>query len=104
MSNYELIRTAILGKQQIHADYQNRRRELCPHAIGHKNGKEQALFYQFGGESSKGIIVPGSDENWRCITISGLSNVSVHSGQWYSAENHGSAQTCVGEIDVEIPY
>lgn len=104
MSNYALIKSAIQNKQQIHATYKNMHRELCPHALGHKNGNEQALFYQFGGESSKGTIVPGDLANWRCLRVSELSDLSVHSGEWFSADNHGTAQTCVGEIDVEISY
>ena len=36
MSNYDLIRNAILGKQQVFANYDGHPRELCPHAIGTK--------------------------------------------------------------------
>ncbi|MFC0135509.1 hypothetical protein CR105_18180 [Massilia eurypsychrophila] len=102
MSTYDTIRDAILKKQHIYATYQGHRREFCPHAIGMKNGKPQALFYQFGGTSSKGPLIVGADENWRCITISGLSDVTSCSGVWYSADNHSTAQRCVGEIDVQI--
>lgn len=58
MSNYELIRNAILGKQQIFAVYDSHPRELCPHAIGTKNGRQQALFYQFGGSEVRALSFP----------------------------------------------
>jgi len=102
MSNYELIRNAILGKQQVFAVYDTYRRELCPHAIGTKNGRQQALFYQFGGSGSKGPVTPGGLSNWRCIPIDGLSNITVQSGEWHTAANHSKAQTCIDNIDIEI--
>jgi hypothetical protein len=55
MSNtYNAIRNAIANKQQVVATYKGHVREMCPHVIGTKNGREQALFYQFGGTSSSG--------------------------------------------------
>jgi hypothetical protein len=101
-STYDLIRSAILNKQQVVATYSGHVREMCPHVIGTKNGREQALFFQFAGTSSSGAIVPGSSDNWRCITINGLSNVSVRNGPWQTAANHSQPQTCVDEIDVQV--
>lgn len=77
---------------------------MCPHAIGIKNGRMQALFYQFGVESSSGIIVPDSPQNWRCIPIDGLTNVSVREGTWFTAANHSRPQTCIEKIFAEIAY
>lgn len=105
MSNaYNLIREAIMKKQQVVATYDGHVRELCPHAIGTKGGQEQALFYQFGGTSSSGPIIPDSPKNWRCIPIGGLSNVSVRPGPWHTSGNHSKAQTCVDNIDVEVQF
>lgn len=101
-SNYDLIRTAIQNKQQVFATFGGHVRELCPHVIGTKNGRPQALFYQFGGSSSSGSIAPGSPGNWRCLPIDGLSNVSVRAGQWHSGSNHSRPQTCVDIVDAEI--
>ena len=70
-NNYDLIAKAIKEKLQVTAFYQGFYREMCPHALGSKNGRKQALFYQFGGESSKGTVTPGSTFNWRCIPIGG---------------------------------
>lgn len=100
--NYDLIREAIKNKQQIIADYKGHYRELCPHAIGTKRGREQALFVQFGGSSESGLRNP--DRNWRCIPVSGLINVSIQSGEWYTAPNHSQPQNCIDEIDLEVAY
>ena len=105
MSTYDIVRGAILNKQQVIATYDGHHREMCPHVIGHKNGKEQALFYQFGGTGSSGPIqFDGSPANWRCIPIDGLTNVSVRDGEWHTAQSHSKRQTCVDSVDVEVAH
>ena len=103
-TTYNLIRQAILNKQQVIASYNGYYREMCPHVIGTKNGREQALFYQFGGNSRSGLESTGSPNNWRCIPIEGLENVSVREGKWHSYSRHTRPQRCVDEIDVEVEY
>lgn len=102
--SYLLIRQAIAEKKQIFADYQGYPRQMCPHVIGTTAGKEQALFYQFGGLSSKGAVTHNSENNWRCMPISGLTNIRIQEGPWYTAENHSRQQTCVQQIDLEVVF
>lgn len=101
-SNYDLISKAIKEKLQITAIYQGHYREMCPHALGKKRDKYQALFYQFGGSGSKGPVTPDSPLNWRCIPIEGLTDIKLHSGEWHTAQNHSQAQTCIDQIDIEV--
>lgn len=103
-STYNLIRQAIIEKKQVFATYNGHQRELCPHVIGTKNGRQQALFYQFGGTSSSRPIAPeaGSEKNWRCIPIDGLRDVEIREGQWYTSSDHTRSQTCVDVVDVEV--
>jgi hypothetical protein len=104
-ANYQIIRSAIQNKQQIVATYKGLIRELCPHVIGTKAGREQALFYQFGGQSESRPIEPtGSPANWRCVPVDGLSNLSARTGAWHTASDHSKKQTCVDNVDVEITY
>ena len=72
---------------------------MCPHALGTKNGRRQALFFQFAGESNRGLP-PGGD--WRCLPLDGLSDVSLHKGSWYTDDRYDQVQTCVDEIDVAV--
>lgn len=105
MSTYAIVRQAIHDKHQITAVYDGYYREMCPHAIGEKNGREQALFYQFGGETSKGPIKdPTAENNWRCLELSKLSNVTAVPGAWYSADNHSTASTCIDDIHAEVDF
>ena len=105
MSTYTTIKQAIISKQQVVATYDGHVREMCPHVIGTKDGREQALFYQFGGTSGSRPIEPaGSPKNWRCIPIDGLSGVSVRDGAWHTATDHSKRQTCVDHVDVEVEH
>lgn len=82
----ELIRTAIRQKRQIHGVYQNRRRELCPHALGRDDdGEWKLVAYQFGGESSQRLSPDGSADNWRCLFVSRLQHVELVKGPWHTA-------------------
>ncbi len=102
---YQIVRQAIIEKHQVIADYDGYLREMCPHVIGRKKGREQALFYQFDGDSKSGLDpAPESPKNWLCIPIDGLSGVSTQAGIWHTAPNHSRPQTCVDEIDVEVSY
>jgi hypothetical protein len=104
VSAYEIVRDAILNKRQIVAIYNGHYREMCPHVLGTKNGRRQALFYQFGGTSSTGLAPPGSMDNWRCILVDRLQEIAVRDGAWHSAPNHSRPQTCVDLIDVEVTF
>ena len=84
--------------------YEGHYREMCPHAIGTKNGREQALFIQFGGSSSSAGEVTPDDAKWRCIPIGGLTQVDVQDGEWHTLDDHSQPQTCVGDIDLEVEY
>ncbi len=97
MGVYELVRWAILEKQQVHADYKDYYMQMCPHVIGWKNGKAHALFYQFAGQSSSGNL-----PQWRCMDSDEVSNVSVVAGPWHTGQGQNQPQTCVDEIDAEV--
>ena len=82
--------------------YTGHYREMCPHTIGLKNNRPQALFYQFAGGSSSGLPEEGQ---WRCMPIPGLSEVNIRLGEWHtSPDEHTQPQTCVDVIDVEVEY
>lgn len=98
---YAIVRDAIQHKLQVIAIYKGYRREMCPHLIGRsKTGLEQALFYQFGGQSSQALQPDGHPRNWRCISLAELSDISTRQGTWHSAPNQSMPQNCVTEIDL----
>lgn len=102
-SNYEIIRHAILKRKSVSCFYNGYRRKMSPHVIGLKNGRLQALFYQYGGESSSGLSLNPS-RNWRCIPIDEIQNLVINDDAFHTANNHSRPQTCVDLIDVEVDY
>jgi hypothetical protein len=79
---------------------------MCPHVIGAKRGRAQALFYQFSGGSGIGLEPDGSPSNWRCVFVDELTEVSVRKSmrEWHTASNYSRPQMCVDRmhIDVEV--
>jgi hypothetical protein len=99
---YELVKTAATCKQPIVAIYHGRKRLLCPHRLGwNKEGRPQALCYQYGGESRSGLESEGSPANWRCVALEMLSRVELLEGSWRTAPNHSRPQSCVARVDVD---
>lgn len=100
----QLIRHAIRCKQPISATYLGKRRILCPHVIGTKNGVWNVLSYQSGGGSGSGLSTNPAD-NWRCMRVLELSRVASapHHG-WQTAPRATRPQTCVDVVDTEVAY
>ena len=95
---YALVRRAIEERRQIHATYGGHRRRMCPHVIGTRVGQPRALFFQFAGSSSRGLM-PGGD--WRCLSLEALADVSIHEGSWHTRA-HSEPQRCIDAVDLEI--
>src|SRR5256885_2449981 len=70
---YRLFEQAMTERKQIVCMYDGHRRELCPIILGHSQGEERALTYQFAGGSTSRKLPPGGD--WRCLTLSNVSEV-----------------------------
>ena len=99
-SIYRLFARAIEHRKQIVCTYGGHHRELCPIILGHKkNGEEAALTFQFAGESGSGLPPKGQ---WRCLRLSGVSNVRLRDGRWRSGPSHEQPQRCVEIVDLDV--
>lgn len=96
---YELFYRAMAERKQIFCTYDGYRRELCPIILGHSQGKEKALAFQFGGESKSGLPRGGE---WRCLWLSRAKNVEIHEGPWRAGSSHKQPQGCVEVVDVDV--
>jgi hypothetical protein len=90
---YQLFERAMVERKQITCMYERRYREICPYILGHKNGKEVALTYQFAGTNSKGKQVTGS---WKCLYLSGVRNPDLRDGPWHGKELPAALPQCRG--------
>lgn len=102
-STYQTVRSAILDRKIVFATYKDERRQLCPHVLGTKGGIEKCLFYQIGGGSASGLAPGGSSQNWRCLFLDQLTNVSTQDGPWQTGPNYSLPVTCVDAVDVSVP-
>jgi hypothetical protein len=102
---FDVLAQAIQQRKQVTAIYQGLFREMCPHVLGFKNGREQCLFYQFGGESSKSLFPldhPNARLNWRCLVVAELSSLEIRDGIWHSISWHTRPQTCVDVVTFQV--
>jgi len=95
---YRLFEQAILERKQVLCEYDGYTRELCPIILGHSEGKEKALTYQFGGKGRKTLPQEGA---WRCLFLDKVSNVRLREGLWYSGDSHTQPSTCVQIVDLD---
>jgi hypothetical protein len=98
-ATYRLFRAAILGRKQITCTYRDRYREVCPHVLGHTDGEEKALTYQFAGESASGLP-PGGE--WRCLVLAQVRDAKMRDGAWHTGSRHTRTQACVDVIYVDV--
>jgi uncharacterized protein len=96
---FRLFHRAILKRQQITCRYEGHYREVCPYILGHKDGRERALVYQFGGTSSRGLPPEG---DWRCLSLSGVRDPATRDGQWHGDAKHSTTQKCVDVVFVDV--
>jgi hypothetical protein len=96
---YQLFEQAMTSRKQIFCRYHGCARELCPIILGHSQGREKALTYQFGGQSSKGLP-PGGQ--WRCLWLSEVSDIRLRDGVWHAGNRHAQPQDCVEAVDLDV--
>lgn len=98
-STYLAFREAMELKQQVVCMYQDFHREVCPHTLGFKGGREKVLTFQFAGESSRGLPPGGA---WRCMFVDEVVLLGTKDGEWHTADNHLHPQSCVDQVDFEV--
>jgi hypothetical protein len=97
-ATYELFVKAVRERKQIVCVYGGRAREICPVILGHTDGEEVALTYQFAGQSNS-HLPPGGE--WRCLLLSKVSEARLRDGPWIVGSGHSQPQGCVKEVDLD---
>jgi putative transcriptional regulator len=94
--SYLLFAQAIVERKQILCSYNGYPRELCPIILGHSQGQERALTYQFGGESESDL------PDWKCLSLAKVSDVQLREGPWHAGGSHTQRQGCVKVVDLDV--
>lgn len=101
LATYDILAKAIQEKSLVTCSYQGHVREVCPHALGYKDGREKVLAFQWAGGSSKGLSPAGE---WRCMFVDELTGVGSKAGPWRTADNHSRKQSCIDEVTYEVAF
>ncbi|MFT8722619.1 MAG: hypothetical protein ABF443_11840 [Acetobacter malorum] len=102
MTKYQKLKEAVISKKSVRFHYRDYVRVCSPHTIGHTDGKERILAYQYGGQSSRGLPPKGE---WRCFDVEGISGLEfTGDDEWRTGERHTRPQTCVKNVEAEAPH
>lgn len=96
---YEMLAEAILKRAPVSLNYNGVRREVCPYILGHTNGQERALVFQFGGASRSKLPAGGE---WRCLTVANVGDVEIGEGDWRGGSYHRAVQRCVDKVYLDV--
>lgn len=99
-ATYRLFYRAMADRRPIVCMYHGYPRAVCPIILGHTDGHEKALVYQFAGASSRGAR---GARGWKCLTLSDVDGAELIDGPWHDGGGpHGAAQSCVKTVDVDV--
>jgi hypothetical protein len=98
-ATYQLIMQAMLARQQVLCTYRGLARELCPIILGHTDGRERVLAFQFAGGSSSRLPHGG---DWKCLDVAEMNDVALREGRWHSGRSHRQRQHCVAEVEFDV--
>jgi len=98
-STYQLMVQAMMQRKQVLCFYKGFPRAMCPIILGHKNGRERVLAFQFGGGASEGLP-PGGE--WKCLELAKMDYVELRTGPWHAGRQHTATQHCVDEVDIDM--
>ena len=96
---YLLFEKALQLRKRIACMYGGYAREICPIILGHSQGEEKALTYQFAGQSRSGLPPRGE---WRCLWLAKVRDVHLPDGPWISGDRHMQRQECVEQVDLDV--
>jgi hypothetical protein len=84
---------ALRTRRPVLVTYHQRRRLVCPHAIGWKNTRAMVLGYQTGGDTTNGTLDPDPRKRWRVFYLDEIDRVDpADSGsRWGTADNYNPA-------------
>jgi hypothetical protein len=76
---YQRIWRAVRNREPLSFFYRGKFRETLPIVLGYSSdGREAAMVYQTGGQTSPGNDLPG----WRCFYLAELRNIKSRKGGW----------------------
>lgn len=99
MGVYETLKEAIATKRCVRVMAAGRSRDLCPHALGQKDGSPRVLAFQYEGGSVSGLA-PGGQ--WRTFFLREITSAKIIDGPWRSGKNLvAKAEASLDRVDIQ---
>lgn len=95
---YQLFAEAMAARKPVVCMYDGHPRALCPIILGHSDGAEKALTFQFEGSGSQGPV----RGQWKCLFLADVTKTEMVDGPWRSGRQHSQAQNCVRVVDLDV--
>jgi len=100
-TTWDLLAEALARRRPVRARYRGTERLLCPHLLGHKNGRAKVLCYQSGGATSQGRLPKEPSQCWRSLFVDDLEDAKiVNGGFWATADNYSLNTNCVDKVEI----
>jgi hypothetical protein len=84
MSVDAILIRAIELRRRVDLLADGQRREVCPFALGYKDGRRKVLTFQVEGGSRSGLAAGGA---WRCFALDDIAWAQMIEGTWRSGAN-----------------
>ena len=98
---------ALRSRRPVFVHYHGRRRLICPHALGWKDGRAMLLGYQSGGQTSTGALPADPRQRWRCFFVDEVENVVAAdtAAPWETADNYNASRpfNAIDYVSVAVP-
>lgn len=101
---WDTLENALRQRRPVNVTYHDRRRLICPHALGWNNTRPLLLAYQTGGDTHTGTLPDNSRERWRCLFIDEIEHIAAAepASPWGSADNYNPNHPFNNNTDVTI--
>lgn len=102
MSVHAILKTAIQCRRPVEMLTAGRLRQVCPHALGHKDYRLKVLAFQFFGESASVLPSGGA---WRSFFLDDIAWVKIIDGAWWSDRNQvAKIEASFDHIECEVRW
>ena len=98
-STYEFFVKAMVEEKQVSCVFKRLPRVLSVIILGHTDGKEVALTWQTGGESSKPLPPGGA---WRAVTLAEVTDVDLLDSKLRRGTRKSGTQRWVADVDLDV--
>jgi hypothetical protein len=102
MTVHVVLRLAITFKRCVRVRTAGFSRDICPHALGFKDGSPHLLAFQYDGSSVSGL---SGDGQWRAFFVHDIEEASPIDGSWHTGPNLvAKMEACLDRVEYSVRH